>query len=424
MRKGRMQELLFLIGVILSVSFTVTVNAAETVKIGVLFPFSGGQMAVLGEESFRGCEIARIVQNEQGGLWGKQIEYVKGDVTSPKNAISECERLITIKGIKLITGTYASSLAYAASEVAERYKVIYWETGAVADPVTQRGFKYLFRTSSTASDFGEMQAVFTSEAVCPKLGLEPQNTRVAIVFDDSIYGTTVGSRAAKKALEIGLKVVATEPYNSKAVDFSSLIMRLKRAKPDVLLMTSYATDAILFWRQAKNLGFNVKCLVGGGGGHSISSFPEALGDDANYVCNIDFPPPNTSPEFAPEITEFTKRYKQKYGHPLYSCHSASVYTGMRILWEVLKKAGSLDPEAVRKAALEIDIPERTIGNGWGAKFAPPGHPMAGTNLKAPPVADQWREQKLWVVWPIATKELILPMPTWEERKKGATHFVE
>jgi len=51
------------------------------------------------------------------------------------------------------------------------------------------------------------------------------------------------------------------------------------------------------------------------------------------------------------------------------------------------------------------------------KFAPPGHPMAGQNLRATPVVDQWQEQELWTVWPVEAKELFLPMSTWKERKK-------
>jgi branched-chain amino acid transport system substrate-binding protein len=107
--------------------------AAETVQIGALFPFSG-ELALLGQESFNGATIASDMVNEKGGIWGKQIEWIKGDAVDPKAAMAECERLISVKGMKIILGTYSSSRSYAASEVAERNKVIYWEQLPTVSP--------------------------------------------------------------------------------------------------------------------------------------------------------------------------------------------------------------------------------------------------------------------------------------------------
>ncbi|MBW1911979.1 MAG: ABC transporter substrate-binding protein, partial [Deltaproteobacteria bacterium] len=129
---------------LLVLSMSPGVIAADRVKIGALFPFSG-PLALLGQETFNGATIAVDIVNEKGGIWGKQIEWVKGDAVDPKKAMTECERLISVKGMKIIFGTYSSSRSYAASQVAERNKVIYWEQGAIADPITERGFKYLFR---------------------------------------------------------------------------------------------------------------------------------------------------------------------------------------------------------------------------------------------------------------------------------------
>ena len=94
--------------------------------------------------------------------------------------------------------------------------------------------------------------------------------------------------------------------------------------------------------------------------------------------------------------------------------------GVRVLWDVIKRAKSMDPEAIRKAAMETDIPEGTTPTGWGVKFAPPGHPNQGTDLRAKPVVMQWFNQEQYTVWPAAAavKEMVLPLPTWEERAKG------
>lgn len=99
--------------------------AQETWKVGALYPLTGG-LAVLGNENFEGAQIAVDVINEQGGVAGRKVELVSGDASTPEKAQSEAERLLSIPGVQVITGTYSSGLSYAASQVAERRGAIYW----------------------------------------------------------------------------------------------------------------------------------------------------------------------------------------------------------------------------------------------------------------------------------------------------------
>ena len=85
--------------------------AKETLKIGCLFPFTG-DLARLGIDSYQGAELARIVQNEKGGLLGKEIIFVKGDAVTPQIAVTEAERLISKEGVDVILGSYSSSISY------------------------------------------------------------------------------------------------------------------------------------------------------------------------------------------------------------------------------------------------------------------------------------------------------------------------
>ena len=420
--------LVMVVSVMLGLSLSIA-YAAETVRIGALFPFSG-PLALLGQETFNGATIAADMVNEKGGIWGKKIKWVKGDAVDPKKAMTECERLISVEGMKIIFGTYSSSRSYAASEVAERNKVIYWEQGAIADPITERGFKYLFRTCARAGQFGIMAADFTKEVIAPTLGIEPKKIKIAIMFEDSLYGTTVGSSAAKHALELGMNVVATESYSHKTVDLSSVVMRFKARKPDVIIATSYLEDGLLFWRQAKDLNLNVKAFIGTGACHGMPDWAETFGDEANYIFNIDpaigINQKVLSPKSREILKEFQERFKKKFGH-LPATHASMGFMGARVLFEeVLPQAGSLDPDAVREAALQVDIPKGGTIFGFGVKFAPPVHPAAGQNLRAHPCLMQWQEQRMWVVYPVAfaVRKPLIPMPTWEERKKGITSFVE
>ncbi len=405
------------------------VMAAEKVRIGALFPFSG-PLALLGQETFNGATVAADIINAKGGLWGKQIEWVKGDGVDPKKAMTECERLISVEGMKLIFGTYSSSRSYAASEVTERNKVIYWEEGAIADPITERGFKYLFRTCPRASQFGIMAVDFAKEVVAPKLGIDPKKLKVAIMFEDSLYGTTVGSNAAQHALKLGMTLVATDSYSLKTVDLSPVVMRFKAREPDVIIATSYLQDGLLFWRQAKEADLNVKAFIGTGACHGMPDWAKTFGEEANYIFNIDpaigINPDVLSPDTKAVLKEFQEKFNKKFGH-LPATHASLGFVGARVLFEkVLPKAGSLDPEAVRNAALEVDIPKGNTIFGFGVKFAPPEHPAAGQNLLAHPALMQWQEQRMWVVYPVefGIRNPLLPLPTWEQRGKGETSFVK
>lgn len=396
---------------------------AADIKIGALFPYSG-PMALLGEETFRGAELAREMINEQGGVLGARIVYAKADAPDATAATSEAERLINVERIKVILGSYSSALSYAASEVTERNKVIYWEQGAIADPITERGFKYLFRVLPRASQFGEMAAEYAANVVGPTLKIDPKKMGVGIIFEDTLYGTTVGKYANQRAKELGLSILASETYSQKAVDLSSIVLKLKALKPDVIIATQYISDGILFWRQAKELGLNVKAFIGTGAAHGLLDFPKAVGDDANYILNIDpavgLNEANLSARAREELKTFTERYTKKIGRPP-AVHSTLGYVGAMVLFrDVLPKAGALDPEKIREAALKVDIADGDTVMGWGVKFAPPDHKSAGTNLRAYPALMQWQEQRLHVVYPEkwAVRKATLPLPTWEERRAG------
>lgn len=392
----------------------------EGIRIGTLYPLTG-PLALFGNEEWRGAETARVVQNEKGGVLGKKIEYVKADAPDAKAGTTEAERLITLEKVRVIVGSYSSSIAYASTAVAEKYKVIYFEMGGIADAVTQRGFNYLFRINPLASDFGVRAVELSEQSICPKLRLKPGETKVAVIYEDTLYGTTVGTSAVKFAKERGFQVVADEPYNAKAVDLSSLVMKLKSAQPHIVIATSYLNDAILFWRQAKELKLNVKAMIGCGGGHGTKDAADALGDDINYILNVDITQPrNVNEKFCPGVTEYTRRYQKIFGFLPRSGHSLRAYMGVMVLWDVIKRAKSMDPEAIRKAALETDIPEGTTPTGWGVKFAPPGHLNQGTDLRAKPIVMQWFNQDQYTVWPAAAavRDMVIPLPTWEERAKG------
>ncbi len=399
--------------------------AAADMKIGALFPLSG-PMALLGEDMFRGAEVARKMINEQGGVLGNQVVWAKADAPDATAATSEAERLINVERVKVIAGSYSSALAFAASEVAERNKVVYWEFGATADSITQRGFKYLFRVLQLGSNLGDVAADYMAKIVGPTfLKMDPKQMKVGLIYEDTLYGTTTGGAAVQRCKEYGMNVVLAETYSQKAVDLSSIVLKLKSLRPDVMIATQYISDGILFWRQAKELGFNVKAFSGTGAAHGLPDFPKAMGDDANYVLNSDpavgLNTANLTPRAQQELKVFRERFSKEYPGRTPAVHATLGYLGSMVLFKhVIPAAGGLDPDKIRDAAMKLDIADGDTVMGWGIKIAPPGHKNAGTNLRAYSVIMQWQEQQLYVVHPEkwAMRKVVLPLPTWEERRAG------
>src|SRR3954465_11528554 len=123
-------------------------------KLGVLEPLTGN-LAVQGKLHLEGYEVMRdLINTKFGGVMGKKLVLVSGDATDPTAAASEANRLITREGVKIITGTYSSTLCGAASEAASRQSVIYWETSCVDPRFSQRGLKNVFRTEIDGTGFG------------------------------------------------------------------------------------------------------------------------------------------------------------------------------------------------------------------------------------------------------------------------------
>lgn len=383
-------------------------------KIGAVYPLSGS-LALLGEESWRGAELARIVQNQNGGLLGKEIVWDKTDAPDPNAAVSQANRLISSDKMQIIVGSYSSTLAQAGSEVAERNKVIWWEEGGISDPIVERGFQYLFRTCAEASGFGTVTIDYTKNVVAQKLGIAADKLNVAIVHEDGLYGTTVGNAEEKGGKAAGLNIVANEPYSATATDLSSLILKLKSLQPDVLWATSYIQDGLLFWKQAREVNFAPKAVIGSGGGYSLTDFAKGLGNDANGILNADFTQYNISENYAKGLKDYVKLYQDTFKEPPRSGHSLANFVGTQFLWDAIAKAGSTDPDAVRTAALALDIPEGQTASGWGCKFTGPTEKQAGQNLRALPVLMEWKDGAQYTIYPTnaAVADVTLPWkPSW------------
>jgi branched-chain amino acid transport system substrate-binding protein len=396
---------------------------AQDVRIGTIFPMTGN-MAFGGNEGFMGTEIAREIVNERGGIWGgKKIVFVQADAPDQTAATSEMNRLISREDVKLVVGSFSSAIAFTASAVAERNRIIYWENHGVADTIARRGFKYLFKTNVNATGTGGGAAAFAGGSLAKALGIAPKDLRVAVAWEDGTYGASVGKAAFEKAKELGLNVVANEGYSAKAADLSPLVLKLKGLNPDVLLVAGIGQDAVLFWSQAKRLDFNVKAVVATSGGWGVPDFAKNLGTGADGIFSSDFPtevnPEALTPEARELAREFVKRFQAKKGtRPTGNAWLA--FAGTMVLFQhVLPKAGSLDPEKIRDAAFSLDLPNGSMANGCGVKFIPHDRFDGGKNERAFAIVGQWQDAVMRVVGPenlAVAKPILVPLPRWADRR--------
>jgi branched-chain amino acid transport system substrate-binding protein len=400
---------------------------AASVRIGVIYDLSGPFAAGGSAACAVGAQIAIDLVNERGGIDGKyKVVPVNADSQSKADvAINEVERLIDQEKVDIVSGVYSSAHAVPLSAKMEEQKKILWITTAVATAVFKnKNLHYVFRAQIHSDQYGQAFAHFISENAKAKLGAEPANIKVAIIHEDGPYGSGVADASERFGKEQGLRIVMNEGYSAAAPDLSSLVTHLKRAAPDVISHAGYNPDITLFLRQSRENGFRFKMLVGDGAGYSqLDKLRATFGADIDNFCNIDPVPaqllnPST---LAPGLGDLTKimveRYKAKTNANDVPPHCSM---GFNQTWVLLnnvlpvakKKYGGFDPEAVRQAALDVDIPPGGTIQGYGVKFYPPGTELSGQNERSTPVVMQNAGEHISVVWPnnIRTQDPVLPLP--------------
>lgn len=377
-----------------ALGLSLALPASAEVRFGSLYPISG-PLALLGDESSRGLEIAVEEINAAGGINGEQIVLERGDAVDNNQATGEARRLISLQGVKAIFGTYSSARAIAASQVAELAGVPYFELGAVADEVTGRGLEYLFRTNPTAEHIGRNSVEMLVNNIAPGMDIDPKTLKLGIIHEDSSYGTSVAKHQETTAAENGLTIAIKSGYPANIVDMSSLVLELRNAGVDVVLQTSYQNDSVLFLQQANEAGYKPKAIIGGGGGYSMQPTADAVGHDIiDGVFDVDFTQFIVNTEATPGLTEFVAAYQAKYGTAPRSGHSLNNYVGAKAIFEALQNAEGFEADQIVEAMKTLDIPNGTTATGYGFKFG-----ENNQNERAFMMGMQWQDGELVTVYP-------------------------
>ncbi len=343
------------VAVVVALAATGQAQQAQTIKIGTLYDHSGPFSAAGSLNCWRGAKMMIDYVNEKGGVLGKyKIVQVDGDSQSKADvAINEAERLLNVEKVDILAGVYSSAHAVPIAERVDKQKRFLWITTAIADAVLKdRNLQYTFRPQPNGSLFGIGSVAYIAANAQDKFKKPAKDLRVAIIYEDGPYGAGVAASNESEAKKQGMQVVLKEGYSAQAADLSSLVTKLRAARPDVLFHTGYNPDINLFLRQSKEQGLRVRAYLGHGAGHSqLDKLKEAFGNEVEGFHTVDPPASQLidakqlKPGVADMTQEMVKRYKAFEPNIAVGAIAPHVSMGFNNMWILLN---DVLPRAIQK----------------------------------------------------------------------------
>ncbi len=357
--------------------------AADTVNIGGLYPVTGS-FAQIGQACANAAKLAVEMVNEAGGiksLGGAKLNLILSDVQSDTTVTrTETDRLISGNKLSAIHGCYASALTLIASEVAERAKVALI-TGSSSD-LLNKGRHYTFTPFARASQFAKAQLQMSK--------LVNDKPKVAVVFENTAFGTATSNGLRELAPGEGVEIVLFEPYSAGFADASPLINKVKASGADALFSVSYLNDLILIVRTVKQVGLKV-AINGGSGGFVVPDFYKNVGPLAEGLQGV----AHWNHDSDANAQKLSAEYKKRYGEFLFE-YGGGLIAQTFMLVDAIERAKSADPQKVRDALATLDVSSgyAAMGPGGKVKFGPDGK-----NIYGHPVGVQWQHGDLASIFP-------------------------
>ncbi|GAC1602735.1 MAG: ABC transporter substrate-binding protein [Myxococcales bacterium] len=364
---------------------------AAPIKLGVINSMTG-QEAPIGESLTNGIKLAEQDLKAKG----IDVQLIwEDDTGKPQVGISALEKLATRDNVAGVVGAYTSAVTSTVARSAERFKVPLVNPVASKEDITRQGYKYVFRVSATTGDYAAILLDLALASGKPKT--------IAILNENTDFGTSGAKSARAYAEKKGLKVVFEEAYSKGSPDYRSTLVNLKAANADVVFMCSYVADAILLMRQSRELGLSPMAFLGAGAGFATTQFA-AEREISNGVFS--------STQWTPQVAWtgaklFAEKYRKKYSkEPSY--HAATAYASMMILGETAAKAKG-DREKLR------ELLKSTSYDGIDGPVKFDDYDGYTNQNKHQMLVEQIQNGKHVTVWPtsIAAGKPIWPFPGWK-----------
>lgn len=372
----------------------------KTFTVGVPLPLTG-EHAKFGEMKKQAYLMAADEINAKAGAKGTKLVFdIQDSGGKPDTAMAIVEKFVTINKYPMVVGEYTSQCSFAVAGVAEKYKVPYLVDTGATDKITQQGWKYVFRLNSPAGLYAKAVFSFFEEVAKPK--------SVAILYENTDFGTSTSKSMKEYAESHGMQVVLSEGYQSGAVDFKPILQKVKSLRPDIVYMVSYLMDASLLMRQSKELDLNAQAFIGGAAGHTLPEFLENAGVATEFCMAATLWTPQVKyPGAGAFDANFKKQFKKA---PSY--HAAEAYATTFVLADVLSRAKSTSPDDLRDALAATDMT-----TAFGPVKFQAWDKFTNQN-RMETLVGQWQKGKFETVWPkaLASAPYVYPAPRWRDRK--------
>lgn len=370
-------------------------GAAAPLRVGALFPREG-MLAPPAHDEWLGVDIARRLVNADGGVGGRPIVLDERDLVVPDQAKPDVDALRR-DGVVAVVGAFSSGLSLPAAAATAADGMVYWEAGAVADQLTGQGLARVFRVGATGANLGANSARFALEELAPRLGRTAATLRVTQVVADDDYGRSVAAAARATFTAAGVQLQGTYSYDPLHPDFAPALAALRQHPADVVVLVSHVPDGVAFRRAMLASSIRVGALIGSTMAECGPDFGTLLGPDAVGVFASDrpgagFDPATLRPAGRALYARFAAAWRDRTG----GSPSEEGLSGFSAAWvlfhEVLPRAaaaGRLDPDGIAAVARSLDVPEGSLPNGAGVRFATTPDRL-GQNLRAVAVVWQWQ----------------------------------
>jgi branched-chain amino acid transport system substrate-binding protein len=360
----------------------------KTVRIGALYPLTGA-LASTGAEIKAAIELAvEIVNNphpELGDiplaagsglpkLGGAKIEVVFGDTQGkPEVGLADAQRLIEREKVVALTGAYQSAVTKTASRIAEQSGIPYLNGESSSPDLTERKYKWFFRTTPNDDTFVENMMQFLDGVKAAPTG------KIAVVYENTDFGVNTFKAVDKFAKQYKRQIVANIAYSAGSASVTAEVQKLAAAKPDVAIFASYTSDAMLFVRTMRESKYAPPIFLTNDAGFVDSRFVQEVGPQAQGILTREVWAGDVAASH-PGMSKIGAMYKAKTGKDLNGNNARSMQ-GVLVLADAINRAGSTDPEAIRKALAATDLNDRQIVVPWaGVKFDANGQNIKGAGL--------------------------------------------
>jgi branched-chain amino acid transport system substrate-binding protein len=371
-------------------------------KVGVLLPRSGAQ-AGIGQDCHRGVEIAPAIFKELGL---PELALINGDTeTNVEVARARAEKMIN-DGAQLLVGAFDSGQSSAIAQVAEQKGIPFVINIAAAPPITEQGYKFVFRNFPTApmilgDAFANQKELFATVGTAPK--------SVVFMHVNDTFGTSMaqGIGNVLPKFDMPYKIAETISYDPTARDLSVEVAKAKATGADALLLVSRLNDAILLTRELVKQRWSPMAVLSMGPGWYEDQYIKTLG-------KLSDGPMSFVPWYDPnkKLSKSLEAALAK-AHPGVNLNTNHIYTfeALLVAADAYKRAGSTDPKALADAIRKTNITDN-VSIGPGIQFNDKGQ-----NDKLKNAAIQNRGGKLLTVAPKAASNAKpeLPMTPYDRR---------